>query len=46
MTEFIDMRSNSASLPAKCLTVVATPQDCTPRTKAAAVEPESTGSSE
>ena len=40
------MRSNSASLPAKCFTVVATPSDCTPRTNAAAVLPESSGSSE
>ena len=40
------MRSNSASLPAKCFTVVTTPADCTPRTKAAAIFPESSGSSE
>ena len=31
------MRSNSASFAAKCLTVVATPSDCTPRTNAAAM---------
>ena len=32
MTELMDDRSNSASLPTKCLTVAKTPFDCTPRT--------------
>ena len=45
-TELIVMRSNSASLAAKCFTVVATPSDCAPRTNAAAVLPDSSGSSE
>ena len=46
ITELMLWRSNSASLPAKCFTVVTTPCDCTPRTNAAAVLPESSGSSE
>ena len=39
------LRSNSESLPTKCLAVVATPRDCTPRTKAAAIRPVRIGSS-
>jgi len=46
MIELIVMRSNSASLPAKCFTVVATPCDWTPRTNDAAIFPDRSGSSE
>ena len=46
MTELMDARSNSASLPTKCLTVAKTPSDWTPRTYPAARRPDKSGSSE
>ena len=46
MTELMDARSNSASLPTKCLTVAKTPFDWTPRTYPAARRPDRSGSSE
>ena len=45
MIESAVMRSISDSLPAKCLTVVTTPWDWAPRTKAAAMRPARRGSS-
>ena len=46
ITESASMRSSSDSLPAKCLTVQATPSDWAPRTNAAPMRPASSGSSE
>ena len=46
ITESASMRSSSDSLPAKCLTVQATPSDWAPRTKAAPMRPARSGSSE
>ena len=42
----LELRSNSESLAAKCLGVVAIPPPCTPRMNAAAVLPVRSGSSE